>query len=68
MSFPGHYYVHAYDRNEEEIPAKRCACANKALARQVARQRLKESDVCFVKVEDARGNGVFTITAKGGAR
>jgi hypothetical protein len=68
MRFPGHYYVHAYDRHEAEIPAKRCACADKALARQVARQRLKEPGVYSVKVENATGNEVYTLTAKGGAR
>jgi hypothetical protein len=68
MSFPGHYYVHAYDRSKAELPTKRCACANETLARQVACRRLKEPGVCLVKVEDAQGNTVYVVTAKGGAR
>jgi hypothetical protein len=68
MRFHGHFYVRVYDRNEEEICSKQCACANKNLARQVARDRVKESGVYFAQVEDASGNPVYTVTAKGGAR
>jgi len=66
MRWHGHFYVRVYDRNEEEIPAKQCACANKPLARQVARDRVKESGVYFAQVEDWQGKPVYTVTAKGG--
>ena len=68
MRWAGHFYVRVYHRHGEEIHAKQCACANKNLARQVARDRVKESGVCFAQVEDFRGNSVFTVTAKGGAK
>jgi hypothetical protein len=66
MRFHGHFYVRTYDRNEEEIRSKQCARSNKNLARQVARDRVKEAGVYFAQVEDASGNSVYTVTAKGG--
>ena len=68
MRWAGHFYVRVYDRNGEEVHAKQCACADKKLARRVARQRVKESGVYFAQVEDFKGTSVLTVTAKGGAK
>jgi hypothetical protein len=67
MRWAGHFYVRVYDRNGQEVRAKQCACADKKLARRVARERVMELGVYFARVEDFKGTSVFTAAAKGGA-